>query len=40
MIFDFKPPQGADPGFPVGEGANPPGREAQHTILSNFPKPA
>ena len=28
---------GADPGFPVGGGANPPGGR-QHTILQNFPK--
>ena len=27
---------GADPGFPVGGGAYPQGR--QHTILPNFPK--
>ena len=32
------PPQsGADPGFPVGGGANPLGGR-QHTILSNFLK--
>ena len=28
---------GADPGFPVGGGVNPPGGH-QHTILPNFPK--
>ena len=28
---------GADPGFPVGGGANPRGGR-QHTILPNFPK--
>ena len=29
---------GADPGFPVGGGANSAGRGRQHMILSNFPK--
>ena len=29
---------GADPGFPVGRGANPPLRGRQHMILPNFPK--
>ena len=30
---------GADPGFPVGEGANPPGGGGcQHMILPNFEK--
>ena len=29
---------GADPGFPVGGGADPQGSGRQHTILSNFPK--
>ena len=28
----------ADPGFPVGGGADPLGGTCQHTILSNFPK--
>ena len=27
---------GADPGFPVGGGANPPGCGRQHTILPNY----
>ena len=29
---------GADPGFPVEEGANPPGEGRQHTNLPDFPK--
>ena len=35
MIEDLNPE--ADPGFPRGGGANPPG-EHQDTILHNFPK--
>ena len=33
----FKYP-GADPGFPVGRGADPPGEGDQHTNLPDFPK--
>ena len=29
---------GADPGFPIGGGANPPGGGRQHTILPDFLK--
>ena len=29
---------GADPGFPIGRGANPPGRGYQHTNLPDFLK--
>ena len=29
---------GADPGFPIGVGANHPGEGGQHTKLPNFPK--
>ena len=31
-------PTGADPGFTVGGGANPPGGGRQHTNLPDFPK--
>ena len=36
-IYINDPRPRADPEFPVGGGANPPGGR-QHTILSNFPK--
>ena len=33
-----RPCPGADLGFPIGGGADPPGGGRQHTILSNFPE--